>query len=136
MCRVRAIFIANANAKQQDLLRFLWVDDVGSLEPRVEVYRVTRACFGVISSPYFLNATIRHHLSKYEEANREFVENVIQSLYYDDYVSSFDSEDEAFAQFQNLKQCFREAGFNMRKWKLNSNELTSKIKTEEKKCLF
>ena len=59
----------------------------------------------------------------------------VERAYCDDYVSSFDSENEAFAQFQNLKQCFREAGFNMRKWKSNSNELTSKIKTEERKSV-
>ena len=131
----KAFLNVSISPEQRDFLRFLWVDDVGSLEPKVEVFRFTRACFGVISSPYLLNATIRHHLSKYEEANSEFVENVIQSLYCDDYVSSFDSEDEAFAQFQSLKQCFREAGFNMRKWKSNSNELAAKIKTEEEKSV-
>jgi len=72
--------------------------------------------FGAICSPYLLNATIRHHLERYRDENEEFVDNVIKSLYCDDFVSSFDSEKEAFAQYSKLKDCFNDAGLNLRKW--------------------
>lgn len=51
--------------KDCDVLRFLWVDDVSKTNPETIVLRFTRVVFGVSSTPFLLNATIRHHLEKH-----------------------------------------------------------------------
>ena len=43
--------------EDRDIIRFLWVDDVKSAEPKVVKYTFTRVVFGVILSPFLLNAT-------------------------------------------------------------------------------
>ena len=48
--------------EDRDVLRFLWTDDLESNEPHPLEFRFTRVVFGVSSSPFLLNATIRHHL--------------------------------------------------------------------------
>lgn len=48
--------------KDRDVLRFLWVDNIAKEESEVVALRFTRVVFGVTSSPFLLNATIRHHL--------------------------------------------------------------------------
>ena len=117
---------------QRDYIRFLWVDDIESDEPEIVVFRFTKAVFGVICSLYLLNVTIRHHLDLYKETDPDFVEKVRTSLYCDDYVASFESESEAFEQYENLKNCFRDGGFNIRKWKSNCKDLISKIDENER----
>ena len=123
----KAFLNISINPEQRNFLRFLWVDNVESAEPKTEIYRFTRVVFGAICSPYLLNATIRHHLEKYREENGEFVNNVIKSLYCDDFVSSYASEEEAFNQYSSLKNCFRDAGLNLRKWKSNVETLSERI---------
>ena len=49
----------------RDVLHFLWVDDVNKQVPNVVVFRFTCIVFGVLSSPFLLNATIRHHMERY-----------------------------------------------------------------------
>ena len=66
--------------------------------------------FGAICSPYLLNATIGHHLERYRYENKEFVDNVVNYLYCDDFISSFDSEKEGFPIYSKLKECFNDAG--------------------------
>ena len=44
-----------------DVLHFLWVDDVDKQIPDV-IYKFTHIVFGVSSSPFLLNAMIRHHI--------------------------------------------------------------------------
>ena len=61
--------------EHKDFLRFLWVEDLTENEARI-VYRVLRVVFGVKSSPFLLNGTIRHHLMKYLPTEREFIEEV------------------------------------------------------------
>eukprot|EP00794_Sanderia_malayensis_P004439 gene4439-5032_t len=63
--------------------------------------------------------------------NGKFVQNVLDSLYVDDYVSSFRTDEECFEKYRQLKKCFSEAGFNMRKWASNSNKLLDRIKSQE-----
>jgi hypothetical protein len=51
--------------KDRDVLRFLWINDIKSDQPKVEVKRFTRLVFGVSSSPFLLNATLRYHMNQY-----------------------------------------------------------------------
>ncbi len=88
--------------------------------------------FGATFSPFLLNATVRHHLENYREEDGEFVDNVVNSLYCDDFVSSFDSEEEAFTQYNKLKSCFKYANLNLIKWKSNCESLSEKISSIEK----
>ncbi len=118
----KAFLNVSIGSTQRDYLRFLWVNDIEQDEPEIIVLRYTRAVFSVICSPYLLNSTIRHHLDQYKVTEPEFVNSVINSLYCDDYVSAFDNDSEAFEQYKKLKQCFKDASLNMRKWQSNSSE--------------
>ena len=123
----KAFLNISIDPSQRDLLRFLWVDTKDPNNPTVVSLRFARLLFGLSVSPYVLNATIRHHLESNEEFNAEFVENVKNSLYVDDYASSFNSEDECFAMYEQLKSCFSKGGFNMRKWASNNKSLLERI---------
>ena len=47
----------------RDVLRFLWINDLTSEDPNIVVKRFNRVVFGVTSSPFLLNRTVRHHVS-------------------------------------------------------------------------
>ena len=70
----------------RDLLRFLWVDDVHKDNPQLVIRRFARVVFGVNSSPFLLNATIRHRMNTYRTVDPSFVEEVLRSLYVDAYL--------------------------------------------------
>ena len=117
--------------EHRDFLRFLWVDDVNSTDPEVVTYRFRRLCFGLVSSPFLLNATVRHHMAKYVKQDAQFVETVLNSLYCDDFVGTLNDENEALLLFEKLKARFAEAAFNMRKWVSNSKPVLDKIHERE-----
>ena len=48
--------------EDRDVLRFIWVDDVSKERPELQVFRFARVTFGVSSTPFLLNATIKFHL--------------------------------------------------------------------------
>ena len=85
------------NKEDRDCLRFLWVNDNDILndDREIIVYRFCRVVFGLNSSPFLLNATLRHHISKYNELDPEFVLKVLESFYVDDLVSGEKSEEQA-----------------------------------------
>ena len=113
-----------------DYLRFLWLDDTNKDNPKLVIYRLLRLHFGLNSSPFVINATVRKHLSQYAEADKEFILKVLHSLYVDDFVSGTESGEKSFELYLKLKQCFLEGWFNMRKW--NSNDPTLVQRTESK----
>ena len=114
----------------RDYLRFLWISDIDSDEPELRVYKFARVVFGVSSSPFLLNATIHYHLTR-PEVDNVFAEEVLKSLYVDDYVGGSSDENSAFNKYKELKSCFHKAGFNMRKWVTNSHELQERIEKSE-----
>ena len=61
----KAFLNVEVNKKDRDCLRFLWVNDILNDDRNVIVYRFCRVVFGLNSSPFLLNATWRHHVSKY-----------------------------------------------------------------------
>ena len=46
------------------MLRFFWIDSIESDDLCIVVYRFCRLVFGLISPPFVLGATVRHHMSK------------------------------------------------------------------------
>ena len=100
-------------------------------------YRFTGAIFGAGPSPYKLDGTVKHHLELYKAIDLEFVEDVNESLYVDDYVSGGDEKLEICGRKQKLQGRFQAGGFTLRKWcrseksiarKINSRLLTAKCR--------
>ena len=80
----KAFLMVDMAEEDRDVLRFLWVDDIDNPSPEIVVLRFTRVVFGVSSSPFLLKATIKHHIERYKEADPEFVEKFLRSIYVDD----------------------------------------------------
>ena len=87
----------------QDVHRFLWTCD-GS----VRHMKFLRVPFGNKSSPFLLNATILHHLSKYRSS--VVVEELRQNLYVDDWLTGGDSEEEVWKVYQEAREILSKAG--------------------------
>ncbi|KAL9969544.1 hypothetical protein ACROYT_G021769 [Oculina patagonica] len=117
--------------EHRDFLRFLWIDDILTDNPQLVIRRFTRVVFGVNSSPFLLNGTIRHHLNSYLDSDPAFVEEVLHSMYVDDLASSKPDGTSAYDLYSKLKTRFKKAGFNMRKWLTNDQELANRINAEE-----
>ena len=79
------------------------------------------------SSPFLLNATLQHHLKKYESSHKELVENLLQSVYVDDVVSGVQDDKNAILMYKQSKSLFKAGGFNLRKFVTNSKHIQEKL---------
>lgn len=111
----------------KDVHRFIW--DVNG---RLREMRFERVTFGIVSSPFLLNATIQYHLSKYEE-NRLICE-LKENLYVDDFLSGTDNEFEVLDMINDSSQVMNNAGFTLTKWGSNSTLLSSSPSTKDIVC--
>ena len=127
----KAFLMISVAPDDRDVLRFLWVDDVNTQVPNVVVFRFTRVVFGVSSSPFLLNATIRHHMERYATSYPEFVEKFLRSIYVDDVSYGADDPDSAYELYERSKQTLAEGGFNLRKFVSNSTLLSQRIQQKE-----
>ena len=127
----KAFLMVRMIEEDRDVLRFLWVDDIDKFSPEIVVLRFTRVVFGVSSSPFLLNATIKHHIEQYKEADPEFVETFLRSIYVDDLSSGASEVDAAYELYLKSKLRLAEGGFNLRKFASNCPELTSRIQYNE-----
>jgi hypothetical protein len=127
----KAFLMIGVNKGDRDALRFLWVDNPVSDNPTLVHYRFTRVVFGVASSPYLLNATIRHHINQYENSDPKFVSKFHRGIYVDDLTTGGSSEKECYEFYSKAKGRLAEAGFNLRKFVSNSIELSNRIAANE-----
>ena len=123
----KAFLMVAVAEEDRDVLRFLWYDDVFSEQPEIIQLRFARVVFGVTSSPFLLNATVRHHLEQYKDTYPELVEKLIKATYVDDIVTGANSEEAAYQLFNQAKEILREGGFNLRKFNSNSTLLQTII---------
>ena len=123
----KAFLMVSMARRDRDVLRFLWVRDACEEEQELIELRFTRVVFGVSSSPFLLNATIRHHLGKYETTHPHFVEKLRRSLYVDDLASGADDVEQAHQMFSTAKAILKDAGLNLRKFYSNSAELQARV---------
>ena len=112
----------------KDFLRFLWYD---TNDLKIIIYRFLRVVFGLTSRPFFLNATIRYHLSKYIQFGRNFVGKFLEDRFVDDTTSDAKSIEEGKGFYVKAKKRMAEAGFDLRKWKTDSKELQKYFDNKE-----
>ena len=77
----KAFLMVSISPSDRDALRFIWLDDIHKDNPKEVVYRFCRVVFGVTSSTFLLNPTIKQHLQKYANGNPELVQSLLNSLY-------------------------------------------------------
>ena len=124
----KAFLMVGVKKEDQDVHRFLW-DDHGSMR----VMRFTRVPFGNKSSMFLLIATIRHHLSKYQDSitTNEIKEN----MYVDNWITGCDEIEEACERAKEAKDILHEAGMTLSQWGSNCKQVGLFVKCEfEEKC--
>ena len=121
----------NIRVQEQDrnALRFLSIESFEKDDPELLLYRFCQVVFGVNSSPFLLNATVRHHISQYS-LDAEFVENLLNSFCVDDLVSGERILEKCLLLYEKSKKCLSEEGFNLRKWISNLPQLLELIRED------
>lgn len=74
----KAFLMITVDEEDRDVLRFLWIEDMECETPRMTVLRFARVVFGVASSPFLLNATIRHQIQGYQTDDPSFVTRFLE----------------------------------------------------------
>ena len=78
-------------------------------EQKIAIYRFLRVVFGLTSSPFLLNGTIRHHLGKYTD--QEFVERFLEDLYVDGTTSGCNTYEQGVCFHDKAVSMMNEGGF-------------------------
>lgn len=110
----------------RDVTRFLWIKDLtkDATEDNLIHLRFCRVPFGIISSPFLLTATIRHHMAR---TNKALISQVADKCYVDNLLLSVKSEAEALELYTETRQVFNEISMNIRDWTSNSDEFLKRI---------
>ena len=107
--------------KDRDVTRFVWLTYPYDLDSEIITYRFKAILFGATCSPFILNATL---LKCLQDNDGIWVSEMLKrNLYVDDILSSFSSEEEVLSYFRDTRNLMSSAGFNLRSWNLNSNNI-------------
>ena len=87
--------------------------------------RFTCVPFGNKSSPFILNAVLRHHLSLYPDT--ELKEDLSNNIYVDNFLSGADNMEEALFKFQGACDILGSAGLSLNKWSSNDRSVVIKF---------
>lgn len=123
----KAFLMVSIAERDHDVLRFLWFKDACTNQRELMELRFTCIVFGISSSLFLLNATIRHHLNKYESSHPVLVERLCWSLYVDVGAAN---EEQAYQMFVTSKRILGDAGFNLRKFHSNWTLLQEQVNPE------
>jgi hypothetical protein len=102
--------------EDKDVHRFLWKSN-----DRTRIMRFNRVTFGVKSSPFLLNATIKYHLGKCEPSN--VVKELSDNLYVDDWLTGADHTQEVSNMYEEAEKIMAKAGMKLAKWNSNSRAI-------------
>ncbi|GIY29047.1 hypothetical protein CDAR_547051 [Caerostris darwini] len=102
-------------------LKFLWYPDDDNED--FKVMQMNLVVFGCNCSPFLLSATIKYHIGKYSETNKNCFEMLNGSLYVDDLCHGADDVESAFNLSSDAVSILSDASFNLRKLHTNSKQL-------------
>lgn len=117
-------------AKDRDFQRFMWWND----RKQLKVYRHTRVVFGVSSSPFLLAATLKYHLENVEVEMKGFAQNLLQSLYVDNCLTSVDNYGEYERFKSQATRLMNEAKMDLRQWECSTVEVSGIGSLTSREC--
>lgn len=77
------------------------------------VFRFTCVVFGVSSSLFLLNATIRHHMEMYQDVDPSFVDKFLSLIYVDGMSLGSSDVESTYELYLKSKSRLAEAGFKL-----------------------
>ena len=88
----KAFLIVCMVQQNWDVHQFLWVNNITNKQPELVPLHFTRVVFGVLSSPFLLNATNRHHLESQLATQPYLREELQRTLYMDEIITGASDE--------------------------------------------
>ena len=124
---VKAYHNISITPAERDYTRFLWREN-GDPNADLIIYKFNRIPFGLASSQFILNATLRYHILKQSNLHPVLAEKLANSFYSDNLIFGCLSESEAQTALFSINDMHKEINFPLSKWNSNSQLL--------KKCFF
>ncbi|PIC22645.1 hypothetical protein B9Z55_016624 [Caenorhabditis nigoni] len=121
----KAFLQLGLNLQDRDACRFLWQFPEES-QPRC--LRFKRVPFGVKTSPYLLNETIKHHL---QQDGTEISKRMLRNVYVDNIFIGVSTQEEGQRSYKESKDVFQEAQMRLTQYFSNSPELNDYMNKEE-----
>ncbi|XP_055623419.1 uncharacterized protein LOC129766842 [Toxorhynchites rutilus septentrionalis] len=118
------IFIREQDRHSQ---RFLWRNN--STEP-LSIFLMDVATFGSTSSPASAQFVKNKNAEEFADRFPRAVESIVKNHYVDDFLDSFENEEEAVRVSQETSFIHLHGGFELRNWLSNSAELLKEMKEE------
>ncbi|GFT40559.1 uncharacterized protein TNCV_2092781 [Trichonephila clavipes] len=103
--------------EDRDYLRFLWWNTEN--KSKLKFFRHCRVVFGVTSSPFLLNASIRHHLNSAEfqlESFQQTIEKLKKGFYVDNLTIRVGNQEESVKFKTQTMEIMTAATFELRCW--------------------
>ena len=123
----KAFLQLSIHPEDRDVTRFLWYKDPSSPDVSPEhltTFRFCRVPFGLICSPFLLEATVRHHLQGYDSTTAA---RILDNVYVDNIILGAATVADATKIFHDATTMFSSASMNLREWMSNSQALLSSL---------
>ena len=122
----KAFLMVGLKPSDRDCTRFLWVKDIHQplSDENLVIFRFLVVLFGIVCSPFLLNATVKHHLTQYSNWVASDMQN---KFYVDKLVTSVMDSDVAMDYYSVAKTIMNEAKMNLHEWKSNDPQVIAQI---------
>jgi hypothetical protein len=114
--------------------RFLWRNYDSTQEPKV--YEFQRLLFGNAASPFCAQYTLHSHAQTHAREYPAAAESVDHSMYVDDLLDSCETVPDAQNLQLQLSELLALAGFKLRKWASNDDEVLRNVPEEDRLSTF
>ena len=111
----------------------IWFDNFFTENPDIKILGFARLVFGLSSSPFVLNITVKIHLEKFmnDAQKRKVIIKLLRDLYIDDVMSSINDAKEGIKFYETSKSCLLSGKFDLRKCVTNNENLQTFINSKE-----